>query len=116
MIRVCIRRRTDNRFIESFRVDGHAQYDEPGKDIVCAGVSAVTVGTVNAVEALLDVKLSHRMKHGLLEVSVPRELAASRREQVQLLLESMVVMLKSIEQSYGAYIAMQEEHVPDVKD
>ncbi|WP_248927393.1 ribosomal-processing cysteine protease Prp [Paenibacillus hamazuiensis] len=107
MIRIAIRR-SDDRHIEGFSVEGHAQFDEPGKDIVCAGVSAVTVGTVNAVEALLGVKLGHRMKHGLLKVNVPKQLEASVRDQVQLLLESMVVMLKSIEQSYGAYIAMQE--------
>ncbi|TBL81622.1 ribosomal-processing cysteine protease Prp [Paenibacillus thalictri] len=108
MIRVNIKRRPDNRRIERFRVEGHAEYDKSGKDIVCAGVSAVTVGTVNAVEALLGVELVHRMKNGLLQVDVPAKLDPRIEEQVQLLLESMVVMLSTIEQSYGAYIAMQE--------
>lgn len=107
MIRVAITRGPGRR-IERFAVDGHAQYDEPGKDIVCAGVSAVTVGTVNAVEALTGIQLGTRMKHGLLQVKIPAELEADIDEKVQLLLESMVVMLRSIEQSYGAYIAMQD--------
>lgn len=109
MIRVAIKRASDGR-IQSFRVKGHALYDEPGKDIVCAGVSAVTVGTVNAVEALLGLELQAITKHGLLEVTVPDRLEDALSEKVQMLLESMVVMLQSIEQSYGAYIAMQDKH------
>lgn len=107
MIRVTIKRRPDDR-IESFRVKGHAFYNDPGKDIVCAGVSAVTVGTVNSVEVVAGVELKAIMKHGLLDVKVPEHLNEAELEKVQLLLESMVVMLKSIEQSYGAYIAMQD--------
>ncbi|WP_437177576.1 ribosomal-processing cysteine protease Prp [Heyndrickxia camelliae] len=45
---------TDGK-IMSFQSEGHAYYDEPGKDIVCAGVSAVTFGTVNSIEALLGI-------------------------------------------------------------
>ncbi|WP_282941283.1 ribosomal-processing cysteine protease Prp [Paenibacillus sp. RC67] len=107
MIRVTIKRRPDDQ-IESFRVKGHALYGDPGKDIVCAGVSAVTVGTVNSVEAVLGIELKANVKHGLLDVRVPGHLDEADLEKVQLLLESMVVMLKSIEQSYGAYIALQD--------
>lgn len=106
MIRVAIHRESGGR-IREFQVKGHAEYDEPGKDIVCAGVSAVTVGTVNAIEALLQVQLKARMKHGLLKVDVPDLSDEAMIDKVQLLLESMVVMLQSIEQSYGAYIAIQ---------
>ncbi|MCS7458716.1 ribosomal-processing cysteine protease Prp [Paenibacillus doosanensis] len=107
MIRVTIKRRPGGR-IESFRVKGHALFDNPGKDIVCAGVSAVTVGTVNAVESVLGVELQADMKDGLLDVRVPERLDEALSEKVQLLLESMVAMLQSIEQSYGEYIALQQ--------
>ncbi|MBE1443463.1 ribosomal-processing cysteine protease Prp [Paenibacillus sp. OAS669] len=108
MIRVTIKRRPDDR-IESFRVKGHALYGDPGKDIVCAGVSAVTVGTVNSVETVAGVVMKANMKHGLLDVQVPVDLDDTESDKVQLLLESMVVMLKSIEQSYGAYITLQDK-------
>jgi uncharacterized protein YsxB (DUF464 family) len=107
MIRVKIRRKSDG-LIESFQVKGHAMYDESGKDIVCAGVSAVTVGTVNSVEALLGVQLKASSKLGLLDVNVPDEVEGVLNEKVQMLLESMVVMLQTIEQSYGEYIALQD--------
>ncbi|TVY11913.1 ribosomal-processing cysteine protease Prp [Paenibacillus cremeus] len=107
MIRITIERKHDST-IKRFGVRGHAFYDDPGKDIVCAGVSAVTVGTVNSVEALTGLELKTQMKHGLLQVEVPDGLDPTTEEKTQLLLESMVVMLQSIEQSYSAYIQMQD--------
>jgi uncharacterized protein YsxB (DUF464 family) len=107
MIRVKIKRKPDGRIV-SFQVKGHAMYDESGKDIVCAGVSAVTVGTVNSVEVLLGIELKAHSKHGLLDVEVPDNADGVLNEKVQMLLESMVVMLQSIEQSYSVYIALED--------
>ncbi|HZG87041.1 ribosomal-processing cysteine protease Prp [Paenibacillus sp.] len=111
MIRVEIGRERASGRIAGFRVEGHAFFAESGKDIVCAGVSAVTVGTVNAAEAVVGVELSARMEDGLLHVAVPDELPDAKRDSLQLLLESMVVMLQSIEQSYGKHIRMKEYYV-----
>ena len=109
MIRVTIERQADGAIV-AFSVSGHAYLDKPGKDIVCAGVSAVTVGTVNAVEALTGVELPNEMRDGLLNVSVPSALDPARSEKIQLLLESMLVMLRSIEQSYGKYMSIEVRH------
>ncbi|MFK7694229.1 ribosomal-processing cysteine protease Prp [Paenibacillus sp. HJGM_3] len=108
MIRVIMKRRADGR-IAAFSVSGHAEYDRSGKDIVCAGVSAVTVGTVNAIETLTRVELPSTMKHGLLRVEVPDGLEPELDEKVQLLLESMLVMIDSIREEYGRYIDVQHQ-------
>lgn len=107
MVKVRIERAADGS-IRSFSVKGHANFAEHGQDIVCAGVSAVTVGTVNAIEALLGIELDSSMKDGFLQASVPAN-AGGKPEQVQLLLESMVVMLRSIEESYGAHITVTDK-------
>ena len=52
MINVRITRASAQGVIVGFAVKGHAEYARNGKDIVCAGVSTVTVGTVNAIESL----------------------------------------------------------------
>lgn len=97
MIRVTIVRERQSGRIAAFRLAGHAQYAEPGKDIVCAGVSAVAFGTVNSVEALLGVALDCTTdeREGLLEAQVPKLADAVQEERLQLLLESMVVMLSA---------------------
>ncbi|MEK6990126.1 ribosomal-processing cysteine protease Prp [Paenibacillus sp. FSL K6-1566] len=107
MITVQILRGEDGR-IRSFKVEGHAGYADPGQDIVCAGVSSITVGTVNSVEALTGIVMETRMKGGFLSANLPKSADESALGQVQLLLESMVVMLQGIADSYGKYIRIQE--------
>ena len=31
------------------KISGHANYDEKGKDIVCASVSSIVITTINAI-------------------------------------------------------------------
>jgi len=111
MITVKLVRRSSDRRIVSFAVEGHAKFAKPGKDIVCAGVSAVTVGTVNAVEALAGVELPATMRNGWLQSEIPETGNPPADDRVQLLLESMRVMLESIEQSYGKYVVISEQLV-----
>lgn len=108
MIEVTFVRRAADRRIVSFAVEGHAQYAKPGKDIVCAGVSSVTVGTVNAIESLAGVQLPAAMKSGWLSSDIPEQADKAADEKVQLLLESMAVMLDTIAQSYGKHVVVQE--------
>lgn len=107
MIHITIDRAIDGR-IQAFTLLGHADYAESGQDIVCAGVSAVAFGTVNAVHALLELELScvTEDKDGLFKATVPKLTDSAAEERLQLLLESMVVMLESIEQSYGSYVTI----------
>ncbi|MBD8500774.1 ribosomal-processing cysteine protease Prp [Paenibacillus arenosi] len=109
MIRVTIYRNSEG-LIERFAIKGHANYAPHGEDIVCAGVSAVSVGVVNAIEALTGVALECQMKDGFLNGTVPVLNDAHCSEQVQLLLESMVVSLNTMEDSYGSYIQIKENN------
>lgn len=108
MIKVKVKRLSPEfPLMTAYQVTGHAFYDEPGKDIVCSAVSAISVGTVNAIERLTGVKPQAKMRKGYLEVTLPSDYQASANDQVQLLLESMLVMLDTIEQSYGQYIKIE---------
>ena len=42
----------DNNFISKIVITGHANYDDYGKDIVCAAVSASVLTTINGIIAL----------------------------------------------------------------
>lgn len=98
--------RNDKGEITSFTMDGHADFAPHGSDIVCAGATAVSFGTVNAIYELCNVKLTTEMKEegGFLRCAVPDGIDARTYENVQLLLEAMVVALRSIEAEYGDYI------------
>lgn len=108
MINVRIMRDPSNDEIVGFSVKGHAKFAKHGRDIVCAGVSTVTVGTVNAIETLTGVVLDTSMDNGFLSGKLPQVEDAELSAKVQLLLESMLVMLKDISHSYGKYVQIQE--------
>ncbi|OUM96080.1 MAG: ribosomal protein [Thermobacillus sp. ZCTH02-B1] len=108
MITVTFVRRREDRRIVSFAAEGHANYARRGEDIVCAGVSAVTVGTVNAIEALTGVRLPYSMRDGWLRSEIPETGDPAVDGKVQLLLEAMAVMLDTIQQSYGKHVVVRE--------
>ncbi|WAA11578.1 ribosomal-processing cysteine protease Prp [Fervidibacillus halotolerans] len=105
MITVTVRQKNDKDFA-SFTVEGHANFAEKGSDIVCAGVSAVTFGAVNAVEALTGTLLNITQggDGGYLHCEVPKSLPKQTEEKVQLLLKGMLVALQTIERNYSDYI------------
>lgn len=105
MIQVDVKRDGSGR-IQSFQMSGHADFDESGKDLVCAGASAVSFGSLNAVMLLTDVELDIEQGEdgGFLSCHVPEKLDADVSKHVQLLLEGMIVSLQTIEESYGAFI------------
>lgn len=106
MITITIVRNVEKAIIR-FSVSGHAFYNDPGKDIVCAGVSAVTVGAVNAIEKLTGLTPRVISKSGLLEAETPQCTDPMRNDQVQLLLEGMIVALETITESYGKYVKIK---------
>ncbi|WP_263560743.1 ribosomal-processing cysteine protease Prp [Paenibacillus polymyxa] len=101
--------RLEDGSIQGFSVKGHANFAKSGEDIVCAGVSAVTVGTVNSIVALTDVEMETEMENGFLSAYLSPENYHDTNAQVQLLLESMVIMLTSIAESYGKYIQIENK-------
>lgn len=108
MIRITVQRKL-NQAIDSFSVEGHANYTHRGGgDIVCAGVSSVSMGMVNAIEVLTGVQLTCNIKDGFLSGHVPHIEQPDVEAKVQLLLESMIVSLQTIETAYDSYIQIED--------
>ncbi|MBS4191454.1 ribosomal-processing cysteine protease Prp [Bacillus sp. FJAT-49705] len=106
MINITINRKSSG-MIQSFTISGHAFFAKRGNDIVCAGVSAVSVGAINAVHALTGITPEiEQNKDGFLHCVIPADLPESTNEKIQLLLEGMVVSLQTIEEEYGQHIKM----------
>ncbi|WLD92232.1 ribosomal-processing cysteine protease Prp [Alkalihalobacillus sp. AL-G] len=108
MITVSIERK--QRKITSFTITGHAESGPYGHDLVCAAVSAVSFGTVNAIEALCNIEPDVELRNngGYLKVIAPSEVEENTNKSIQLLLEGMVVSLQTIERDYHEYIQMIE--------
>lgn len=85
-------------------MSGHADSGEYGKDIVCAGASAVVFGTTNAIIGLTDETpdIDYSDDGGYFHIrSVNLE-----NEQAQTLLQGLIISLKTIEEEYRQYIKL----------
>ena len=100
-----------NGRIVSFTLSGHANSGPYGHDLVCAGVSAVAIGTENAIEKLCGVRLICQQEQdgGFLHCAVPGNLDGETERNVQLLLEGMVVSVEAIVSEYGQYIQLIDQ-------
>lgn len=109
MIQVTVYRKPNQ--IDAFSISGHADSGPYGYDLVCAGVSAVSFGTINAVMKLCDTDLEIEQANegGYLHVSLPRHLHKNEMEKMQLLFESMIISLKTIEHEYDQFITIQNK-------
>lgn len=109
MIRVTVFR--SNRQITGFEISGHADSGPYGYDLVCAGVSAVSFGTVNAVIELCGIELDIQQgaEGGYLHVDVPNNLETILLEKTQLLFEGMIVSLQSIADEYSSFMKIQNK-------
>ncbi|HZW67858.1 MAG TPA: ribosomal-processing cysteine protease Prp, partial [Pseudogracilibacillus sp.] len=82
MITVTICRKNDK--IQSFEISGHANSGPYGYDLVCAAVSAVSFGAVNAALQLSECELDIEQggEGGYLAVSIPQEATAKQVEKI----------------------------------
>ncbi|MUV39506.1 uncharacterized protein JNUCC1_03384 [Lentibacillus sp. JNUCC-1] len=109
MIRLKVWRK--QKHITSFELSGHAESGPYGYDLVCAGVSAVSFGAVNAVIALcgIDLEISQQQDGGYLHVAIPDITERKVGDEVQLLLEGMLVSMETIERDYSQFITIEQK-------
>lgn len=77
-------------------VDGHAEYAETGKDIVCAAVSALTQTLIADIKSLTEDRISYEIKPG--KVNIVFE---NLSKQAQLLVDSFFIGISEIITAYG---------------
>ena len=86
---------TVNRNEGGITMSGHANYAEPGKDIVCAAVSVLVQNLIQSIEELTQDKIQYSMQPGTVDIKF-RDLS----EQAQLLVGSFFVGVEMIASEY----------------
>lgn len=100
----------EENFIKQVTVDGHANFSEHGSDIVCAGVSAVVIGSLNAIDEIDDdVQFDVSASEDETGHITYRSLKSTYEEQ--LLLKSMIISLQTIEENYSEFINIETREV-----
>src|SRR5690625_3127184 len=99
-----------NNLITGFEMSCHADSGPYGYDLVCAGVSAVSFGSINAVTSICDLDLSIDMEDSrYLKVKIPEKVSIEENERIQLIFEAMIVSLLIIENNYIEFIIIKDK-------
>ena len=80
-----------------FAITGHAEYAEPGEDILCAAVSALAINTVNSIEELTEDRIIVENADGLLKAKVRGQVSDASNT----LFRSLRIGLCKIYEDYG---------------
>ena len=92
----------DNKYL-SLDVSDHAEYDESGKDLICASVSSIMFGFMNAIDALdEDVEIKQLTN----QITITNH---SSSNIIQDYFELVMMQLKTIEESYGNFIKVERK-------
>lgn len=110
MIRAVVNRGRSGEII-GFEVSGHSGYSEAGKDIVCAAVSAIVQTAILGLTDVLGVEVVYQQKPGEAQCVIPKGLSRDKSERVNMILETMLCGLKSIQAGYGKYVKVEERRL-----
>jgi uncharacterized protein YsxB (DUF464 family) len=105
MIRVHIKK-TKEDFITYMSISGHADFNVRGKDLVCAAVSAIGVGGLNALDKIAHGTVNDELSEGNIVISV-----ISVDVTQQNILKTMLCQLETVEYKYSKYIQITKQEV-----
>lgn len=111
MIRALFYRDAAGAIVE-FSVSGHAGFADPGQDVVCAAVSALTQATLIGLEEVLDLGVEAEVDDGdgRLRCRIPAAAPQDRLRGAAVLTETLLRSLRSIQAGYPDHVQIREIH------
>ena len=94
--------------LDGITIEGHAGYAEAGKDIVCAGVTALTENLIDSIESLTKDTIQFEISPGRVDIHY-KDVSGSGK----LLVDSFFLGICSIEQDFPEVTipAQEVEHL-----
>ena len=90
----------ENNFFKEITLKGHANYDDYGKDIVCASVSSVAYMVSNTITEILKVNAEIKVNDGMMRLIVNKE----QRHITKDILLGLKLHLEGLEEQYPEFI------------
>ena len=95
--------KTEDDHYTYLSVKGHSESDDYGKDLICASVSSIMFGLMNAIDQKkYDVEIKELTNH--IEI-----INNSKKEEIDNYLELVLIQLKTIEESYGEFVKVERK-------
>jgi uncharacterized protein YsxB (DUF464 family) len=104
MIEVRFLRAPSNDLLIGFVVEGHAGFDEYGRDIVCAAVSAITQAAVLGLREILGDVIFYEKRAGYLAVKTA--LPSAKDPGVKAILRTVELAIMSISKDHPEMVCL----------
>jgi len=88
-------------------ITGHANYDEYGKDIVCASVSSIVITSINLALRLEENSIKYLEETDKLTINI-----LSDNKNILLVFDNMIKMLEELALTYKENIKIIKEERP----
>ena len=98
----------DGARITGFSVSGHSGYEEAGKDIVCAAISAVVGMAEATINDVCGANAKVRVKDEQARITLTLPAVCDEEDTIQAVLAGMLVYLCSLRDDYPDYIEVLE--------
>ena len=85
-------------------IKGHADYEEFGKDIVCASVTSIATTTINAIVRIDSSAIEFKADEGFIKIDILKH-----DNLIDILILNMIELLKELEKDYKKFIKINEE-------
>ena len=100
-----------NNVINRITIFGHSGYAEEDEDIVCAGISVLTINLINSLEKLskdiFDVKENDET--GYLDITLSYD--DMPEYSTEILIQSYLIGIESLLENYSDYLSLEIEEV-----
>lgn len=95
--------------IKKVVVSGHGEYADSGEDIVCAGVSILTISILNGLSEIVGLTdLNRKVDEGYTSFEIPEIKDPVQKIQADALMDTFHLGLCATEAAYGDYIKIIE--------
>ena len=74
---------------------GHSNYNDYGKDIVCASISSIVITTINALLKIDENCIKYEDNDGYVEITILKH-----DKYIDILIGNMIDLLKELEKQY----------------
>lgn len=95
--------------VVGFTAQGHSGYAEAGSDIVCAAVTSAIRMTECAVNDVLGLEASVKVREDSVSLRLPGGLSQSNESTCQTLLTALMLYLTELHEEYPQHVLVVEE-------
>ena len=100
-----------NGSIKGFDIKGHAGAAKDGEyDMICAAISAIGYTALGGLDELCGLN-TYKESSGNLSMTLPDRMTDENRAKAQIILKTMVIGLRQIENQYSRHIQVSFKEV-----